>query len=111
MKEVQWRWDYGVYVPFCPYCDEPAYDKDKCCFCGKHYKWLDSDIKDTVVEKGEYTIVQRSNNHVHIYKDGRMIYHASCTKKMTAKELLDHVVLLEVILNEETESELKESEK
>lgn len=105
MKEVQWRWDYGVYVPFCPYCDEPAYERDKCLSCGKTYKWVESDIKDTVIEKGKYTIAQCSNNHVHIYKDGRMVYHASCTTKMTENELLDHVGLLEIILDEETEEE------
>lgn len=105
MKEVQWRWDYGVYVPFCPYCDEPAYERDKCLSCGKTYKWVESDIKDTVIEKGKYTIAQCSNNHVHIYKDGRMIYHASVNEKMTEKELLDLVRLLEIILDEETEEE------
>ena len=105
MKEVQWRWDYGVYVPFCPYCDEPAYERDKCLSCGKTYKWVESDIKDTVVEKGKYTIAQCSNNHVHIYKDGRRIYHASVNEKMTEKELLDLVSLLEIILDEETEEE------
>ena len=105
MKEVQWRWDYGVYVPFCPYCDEPAYERDKCLSCGKTYKWVESDIKDTVIEKGKYTIAQCSNNHVHIYKDGRMIYHASFNEKLTEKELLDLVSLLEIILDEETEEE------
>lgn len=27
MKEIVWRCEYGVYVPFCPYCDEPAYER------------------------------------------------------------------------------------
>lgn len=69
-------------------------------------QWLESEAtenEETVIEKGEYTIVQCSNNHVHIYKDGRMIYHASCNKKMTKNELLDHFGLLEIILDEETE--------
>lgn len=87
MKKVKWRWDMGVYVPFCPYCDEFPYDDDKCVFCGKPYKWVDGSIKETVVTEGDYTIYQGTSNHIQLYKDGKLIVHMSCTKKMTEEEL------------------------
>ena len=91
MKKVNWRWDMGVYVPFCPHCDELAYDETHCVFCGKKYKWVDGEIKPTVVEHGEYTIVQCTNNHIQVYRDGRMVMHSSCTSKLTEEELKQHV--------------------
>ena len=64
MKKVNWKWDYGVYVPFCPYCDEPAYEKDHCCFCNKPYEWV----------------------------NGELISHISCTKKFNKTELKELLV-------------------
>lgn len=87
-SKVNWRWDMGVYVPFCPYCDELAYEKDHCVFCNREYEWVEGEHKSTIVEVGEYIVVQATNNHIHIYKDGRIIGHVSCTKKMTEDELI-----------------------
>ena len=90
-KKVVWRWEYGVYVPFCPYCDEPAYEHDACCFCGKPYEYVDGEYKPKEVSKGEYTIVQSTNNHICLYKDGHMVMHAASTKSFTEEELLQHI--------------------
>ena len=87
MKKVKWQWEYGVYGCFCPYCNEWAYEKDHCVFCGKPYKWVEPKYKDTIIEQGEYTIVQATNNHISIYKNGQWVCHMSCTKKMTEEEL------------------------
>ena len=95
MKKVKWRWDWGVYVPFCPYCDEPAYEKDHCVFCNKPYEWVEGKHKATIVNVGEYTVVQCTNNHIHIYKDEHMVMHASCTKKKTEDELREMVAVYE----------------
>lgn len=92
MKKVNWKWDYGVYVPFCPYCNEPAYEKDHCCFCNKPYEWVDGEYKNTIVEVGKYTIVQATNNHISIYENGELISHISCTKKYTETELKELLV-------------------
>lgn len=91
LKPIKWEWDYGVYVPFCPYCGEPAYEKDKCFSCGKSYKWVEGEYKPTEVQVGEYLVVQATNNHVHIYKDGHMVFHSQCAKKMTEDELREQV--------------------
>ena len=88
IKDVVWKWDYGVYVPFCPYCDEPAYDHDHCFACGKDYKWVEGKHKPTKVSKSEYTAIQSTNNHVTIIKDGRMVMHSQCNEKKTEEELL-----------------------
>ena len=49
----------------------------------------------TVVHHEGYTIVQCTNNHIQIYYDGRLVFHASCTKKMTEDELKGYVAMLE----------------
>ena len=86
MKKVKWKWDYGVYVPLCPYCGELAYEKDHCSFCMNSYKWVDKS-KDRSVKVGEYTVVQCSNKHIHIYKGEHMVLHASCTKRKSKRQL------------------------
>ena len=95
MKKVKWRWDWGVYVPLCPHCDEPAYEKDHCVFCGKPYKWVEGKYKDTIVEQGEYTVIQATNNHISVYKNGKFVMHINCHKKMTEKELLEQIKFYE----------------
>ena len=91
MKKIKWRWEDDLYMDFCPYCDEPAYEKDKCVFCGKPYKWVEPKYKETIVQEGEYTIVQATNKHVHIYQNGEFVFHAQCTKRYTEQELRDYL--------------------
>lgn len=93
MEKVVWKWEYGVYVPFCPYCDEPAYEHDRCVFCGAPYQWEDGEVQPTQVTVGEYTVVQATNNHLHIYQNGKLVYLASCENKMTEDELKSQIEL------------------
>ena len=90
-KKIKWRWEYGVYGCFCPYCNEWAYEKDHCVFCGKPYEWVEPKHKETIIKQGKYTIVQATNNHISIYKSGEFVYHASCTEKKTEEELIKHL--------------------
>lgn len=49
-----------------------------------------------------YVVSQASNNHVMIFKNKEMVFHASCTKKKTEKELKSTVDLyLNLIKNTE----------
>lgn len=57
----------------------------------KKIEWLEPKHKPTIVQVGEYTVTQATNNHISITKDNKMIYHASCTKKMTEEELKKEV--------------------
>lgn len=93
MKKVNWliEGDGGKF-PFCPYCNEFAYEQDHCVFCGKKYKWRESWWrKERSVIVGEYTVVQTTNNHIGITKGGRMVYHAQCTKRLSKRQLKKHV--------------------
>ena len=107
MKEVKWQWDSGVYAPFCPYCNELAYEEDYCVFCNKEYKWVYKS-KYRVVTVGEYTVVQASNNHITIVKDGRMVCHASCTKKKSDEELKEMVALYEDLTSKDLDGLFEE---
>ena len=100
MKKVKWKDEYGTKMPFCPYCDEPIYEKGKCIFCEKEHEWVDVRPSETVVEVGEYVVVQTINNHVHIMNGGRMIMHMNCTRKMTEDELREMVSIYETTIKE-----------
>lgn len=100
MKKVKWTWDWGVYIPHCPYCNEPAYEEDHCVFCSKKYEWVEGKQQPMVVEHNGYTIIQCTNNHIQIYKNGRIVMHASCTEKKTVEELKEQVAFLESMRKE-----------
>ncbi len=106
MKKVKWRWDYGCYVPLCPYCNDYAYEKDHCVFCKKEYKWVDKS-KTRTVTVGEYTIVQTSNNHIHVYKGERMVLHISCTEKKSKWELKKFADVCNAVLEKGADNEQK----
>lgn len=92
IKEIVWHSEFGEgEYPFCPYCDEFAYEEDHCVFCQKPYKWVEGSKKTKCVEVGEYTVYQGTSNHIAIYKDGRCVYHAQCTAEKTEDELRTHV--------------------
>lgn len=45
----------------------------------------------TVEHKG-YVLQQSDyNNHYMVFKDGRWVCHASCTKKLTGEEAREHI--------------------
>ena len=87
MRKVKWKWDHGIFVPFCPYCKEPAYDKHQCKFCGRKYEWVEGKQQPTVVEHDGYTIIQCLNNHIQVYKNGSLAMHINCTQKMSVEQL------------------------
>lgn len=101
MKKVKWQWDWGCYVPMCPYCGELAYQKDRCVFCEKEYKWSDKG-KERAVTVGEYTVVQTSNNHITIAKGDHAVFHAQCTKRMSKRKLRKQVDFYKEITEGET---------
>lgn len=97
IKKVIWEseFDPNTKYPFCPYCKELAYEQDRCVFCGKPYEWVESEGEASVVAVGEYTIVQTSNCHVHLVKDGKIVMHAQCVKKLTEEELKKEIEFYE----------------
>lgn len=93
IKKVIWEteFDSEEKYPFCPYCKEFAYEKDHCVFCGKAYEWVEGEESNTVVEVGEYTIVQTPGKHIHLIKGDKLVMHAQCTKKLTEEELKEEI--------------------
>ena len=89
IKKVKWTWDWGCYMPLCPYCNEYAYEKDYCVFCEKEYEWVNKS-KERIVSVGDYTIVQASNNHIQIYKGDRAVMHIPCTNKLSRRKLKEY---------------------
>lgn len=108
MKKVKWRWDWGVNVPLCPYCNELAYEKDHCVFCEKEYKWVDKS-KGRIVTVGEYTVVQASNKHIHVYKGEHMVMHISCAKKLSERKLKGYAIFYECLRELEKEEDNERS--
>ena len=90
MKRIRWRWDFGVYMPFCPHCDEIAWANNRCTFCGKPYRWVEGRVKPKIVTHGEFTAVQGTGKDITVYDgEGEFIMHASCDKKLTDEELIE----------------------
>lgn len=97
-KKIIWDWDYGLYVPFCPNCGDlvDAYG-EVCDTCGEAFEYTEPMYKSKTVIVGDYEVVQETNNHISIYKDGQFVYHASCSKEMTEEELKQQVDFYEKI--------------
>jgi len=89
MKNVIWKWRNGSYVPFCPYCGEPAHNQDECIFCGRTYNYILNAIIPVEVTADEYTAIQTTNNHIFIYKDAEIICHMQCYDWKTENELIE----------------------
>ena len=46
----------------------------------------------TIEYKG-YKMSQSSNNHVSIFKDGKMVFHASCSVKYKEENLKENLMM------------------
>jgi hypothetical protein len=88
----------GNKYAFCPYCNEFAYEKDHCVFCGKKYKLVER--KERSVSVGEYTAVQTSNNHVIIHNGERMVMHIECNRRMSKRALKKQIAFYEFMTEE-----------
>lgn len=87
VKQVVWKVDWGAYLPFCPHCDEPAYNDDICFNCGKKYEMTEGEHKNIEVSDGDWKAVQTPGMSLYIVRDGEIIVHASCTSMFTEEEL------------------------
>lgn len=95
--EVNWKEEYGMMMPFCPRCDEPAYEHDHCVFCGQryHYTPKPKGYEDTIVEYKNYRATQVYGSWgVYIEKDNQEIQHWSCGGKISEDKLLEYLKAL-----------------
>lgn len=101
-KEVVWRYEYGMLLPFCPVCGGPAYEEESCVFCGQKFLWVETEEVKKQAEKQKELIVDYEDIHVEqvigswgIYvsrKIGagyKMLAHLSCSREFTRDELIN----------------------
>lgn len=103
MKKVKWKYDWGEYMPFCPHCDELAYEYNVCVFCKKPYQWVEPKVKPTIVEKDGIKVIQTTGKGIYICDNDLPAMHMSCTKKKTEEELLALVDFYKRVKAEEVE--------
>lgn len=92
IKDIIWVEEYGMIVPMCPSCREPAYEENECVFCHQKYRYTPKPkgYEDTIITIGDYTITQVYGSWgVYIEHKGRLLVHASCSGKMSEKELTE----------------------
>lgn len=86
--------DWGVYIGHCPFCDELAYEKDHCVFCGAEFEELtEEDIQKEKEENHEIEVskngrtLHQVGNSVYEYCNGQFVSHWSCSRPHTKEEL------------------------
>lgn len=87
MKKVIWRYEYEMYVPFCPYCNEFAYEENKCVFCNKEYEMTEYPESPIVVEYKNLKATQTGLG-LWIERNGILLSHSSLSRKLTEEEIL-----------------------
>ena len=75
----------GKTYAFCPYCNEFAYEKDHCVFCGKKYKLTDGEREEKqgfgvlrkMIEEATKNLVDDCGDCDHCHKqiEGEWRYH------------------------------------
>lgn len=87
--------EYGITLPFCPFCHEPAYEKTHCVFCGAEFEELSKQELEKQKKTNHEITVKYKNITIHqvccgayIFRDGKFISHASLTKPQNEKQLL-----------------------
>lgn len=90
-KEILYECEWGMLVGICPNCNEIPYSEKVCQFCGQKLIWKEKPKKyqDIVVKKDDYVITQIYGSwSVYVEKNGELISHSICKKRLTKKELL-----------------------
>lgn len=79
--------DDGWGMPICPSCWEFTYDYKRCFFCGQEIK-VKRSPNPLIVGWRDYKLMQLSGttHSIYVFKEGREVLHAQCSKDMTPKE-------------------------
>ena len=87
--------EYGLTLPYCPFCNEPAYDDEYCVFCGAEFiKPTKEEMDEVKKANHEYKVIYKNvvliqvGCSVYQYKDNKLISHWSLAKPFTEEELL-----------------------
>lgn len=97
-KEIIWEDVCDRVMPFCPTCHEPAYQEDRCVFCGQKFIWVESEEAEKQAEKQKELIVHYNDITVeqivgswgiYVSRNGEHLRHISCYKELSKEQLLD----------------------
>lgn len=85
----------GLSLPYCPFCNEPAYDDEYCVFCGAEFiKPTKEEMDEVKKANHEYKVIYKNviliqvGCSVYQYRDNKFINHWSLAKPFTEEELL-----------------------
>lgn len=88
--------EWGITVPFCPFCNKYAYESTHCVFCGAEFEEpTKEDIEKMKKANNEITVeyknimIQQVATSLWLYEGGKLISHMALGNPMTEKELLD----------------------
>lgn len=77
---IRYEESYGMVIPICPFCKEPAYENDYCVFCGATFMQPPKKIQDKVRElNGEIRVsyktisLQQIAGACYAYENGVLI--------------------------------------
>ena len=101
VKWVKWYHEWGLLVAHCPYCDELAYEKNRCVFCGKEYEYTQKPVPDLKAESKMLWAVMPSNDSIYVFDrlSNGLVRHESVCGKWDDKKLKRHLEELEKEVN------------
>ena len=85
--------DYGIFIPTCPFCHEPLYEKKRCVFCGATIEEDETienklhELNNDLVSTYENIVVEQTCNALYVYEDKKMVMHCTIEKPKTQDEL------------------------
>ena len=93
--KIEYSCEYGIVIPVCPFCNEPAYEEEQCIFCGAKFEQPTKEEQEEVNKANhEFTVTYKNvtlhqiASAVYQYKNNRLISHWSLTRPYTEEELL-----------------------
>lgn len=97
IKMVNWYHDWGVLVPHCPSCDELAYGKERCVFCGQPYLMTPKPIPKLEVYGDTLYAVMPSKTSIYVFEQvtGALVCHQSVEGEWDKEKLKKHLEKIE----------------
>ena len=93
--KIEYSYEYGMFIPVCPFCKELAYEEQQCVFCGADFEQPTKEEQEEIKKANHEFIVTYKNvtlqqiaDAVYQYKDNILISHWSLARPYTEEELL-----------------------
>ncbi|MGN1337370.1 MAG: hypothetical protein ACI4WW_02730 [Candidatus Coprovivens sp.] len=93
--KIVYEYEWGMFIPVCPFCKESVYEKDHCVFCKAKLEQPTEEEQEEVKKANhEYTVTYKNitlnqvANAVYEYRDNVLVSHWSLARPFTEEELL-----------------------